>query len=655
MSRKIGILFCTIVCAWSLQAQDNDPILFSVENIDVPVSEFRYIYDKTNGDKASYSVASLKEYLDLYVKFKLKVKRAQEMKLDTIPALQRELDGYRRQLANSYLIDKEVTDRLVREAYDRMGEDINVSHIMIQCASDTSPADTALAYAKINKIMQQLKDGASFELLASTQSGDPSSRKNNGNIGYMTAMLPRGFYHFESAAYNTPAGEVSNIVRSGIGYHIIKVTERRPARGQMEVAHILIRNKKGAEQKADSLHNVLVNGGDFELMARMFSEDKLTAGKGGYLGFFGINTYEKTFEEAAFALRTDGEFTKPFKTASGLHIAKRIGKKNMLSFDEAERALQTRVSKDQRYELAKKAFVERIKQEVGIREFRHVLKTFYTGLNKDFLTYRWRPDDANDHEILLEIGGDHKVTLGEFKQACKKNSRVRARRGKDVDLKDVAYDLYHAFVDDSVLKYEEMKLPEKYSDFKNLMREYEEGILLFEATKITVWDRAGEDTLGLNKFYESHKEAYKTAEEAEVSIYTLKAAADSGQTKKLAGKIAKKAKKLNAEALLSEYGENSGALSVETGKFEKGKNIYMQNIKWAAGAVSQPMKNPEGDDYVFVKIDRLISPRIKALNEAKGYIIADYQDLLETKWVSELRHKYAVKVNQPVFDSLVRK
>ena len=109
---KLFALLLMICFVTTTQAQTEDPILFSVGGKNINLSEFKYIYQKTNGDKADFSRQSLEEYLDLYVKFKRKVSRARDMKLDTITALQQELGGYRQQLANSYLVDKEVSDRL---------------------------------------------------------------------------------------------------------------------------------------------------------------------------------------------------------------------------------------------------------------------------------------------------------------------------------------------------------------------------------------------------------------------------------------------------------------------------------------------------------------------------------------------------------------
>jgi peptidyl-prolyl cis-trans isomerase SurA len=303
---------------WTNAQTNDDPILFSVANQPVHVSEFLYIYSKTNRDKADFSKKSLEEYLDLYTKFKLKVKRAKDMRLDTIPALQKELEGYRKQLADSYLLDKEVTEKLIKEAYQRSLKDLSVSHIMVSLKQNPSPQDTALAYKRIMAIKGKLDGGSDFVKAAKSLSDDKSAKTNNGNIGYFTSPFPNGFYDFESAAYNLEKGTYSAPVRTPIGYHIIKVDDIRPARGEMEAAHILIRHKSpNPKMTIDSIHSLLSSGQNFEDLAKIYSNDKSTASKGGYIGFFGISKYEKAFEDAAFALKADGDFTQPIETLAG--------------------------------------------------------------------------------------------------------------------------------------------------------------------------------------------------------------------------------------------------------------------------------------------------------------------------------------------------
>jgi peptidyl-prolyl cis-trans isomerase SurA len=351
------------VLVWS---QQDDTVLFSVDGIPVYQSEFEYIYSKTNGKNATFSRKSLEEYLDLYVKFKLKVRKAKEMQLDTIPQLKKELSGYRRQLADSYLIDKEVTDRLIEEAYERSKEDVDISHILVGI-SKMGEADAEIsAMEKANDILKRLKNGEDFEAVAKALSDDKSAKNNGGRIGYVTALFPKGLYNLETAAYEGPMKTLQGPIKTSAGYHILKVNAKRPARGEIEAAHIVVRIKDGNEASAkklvDSLYQMIKDGADFEELAKNYSEDKKTNFKGGYIGFFGINKYSRPFEDAVFSLRNDGDVTKPVKTKVGYHIIKRISLRGIQPYDIDKSRLENLIKKDPRFEAAKEAMVVRIKK-----------------------------------------------------------------------------------------------------------------------------------------------------------------------------------------------------------------------------------------------------------------------------------------------------
>jgi len=375
----IVLLFLGISCFGYSQ---NDEVLFSVEGNPVTVSEFDYIYNKNNGKEADYSEKSLQEYLDLYVKFKLKVQRARTLKLDTIVSLQKELEGYRKQLANSYLVDNDVSDRLIKEIFDRKQQDVDVSHIMIPVDKKANNTAVDKAKRRILEIQKLLKRGDSFEETAKKMSEDKQSASNGGKIGFVTAMLPKGFYALENAAYNTAEGEISDIVRTDFGFHIVKVNGKRKALGEMEVAHILVRKQlkgkdvPGAEGKIDSLYQLLANGGNFDQICKEHSQDTKTKDRAGYLGFFGIKRYERSFEEGAFALANDGDFSKPIETKVGYHIIKRLSKKDLKDFNKAQKQLKRVVSNSDRFGIAREALIKDIKKEGGLKENKTAFNNF---------------------------------------------------------------------------------------------------------------------------------------------------------------------------------------------------------------------------------------------------------------------------------------
>jgi peptidyl-prolyl cis-trans isomerase SurA len=659
MSKRFILLITTILILGFQNsfAQTNDPILFSVEGNPVQLSEFEYIYSKTNGDKADFSKKSLDEYLDLYIKFKLKVQRAKEMKLDTIPVLQQELAGYRKQLANSYLVDKEVTERLVQEAYDRSLRDIDISHIMVLVPPTATPKDTLAAFSKINNLKTAIDGGADFAKVAAEKSDDKSAKTNGGNLGYMTALLPDGFYEFETAAYSLKDGE-SKVVKSAAGYHIIKVNGSRAARGEIEAAHILIRkdpkDKGGAAKvRIDSISAALQAGAEFETLARAYSQDNLSASKGGKIGFFGINKYERSFENAAFGLAKDGEYTTPIETQAGWHIIKRLRKKTTETFDIAKRKLQPKVQKDSRYEMAKISMLNRIKQEANFTENRKAYNMFASLVGDDFMTHRWKPGYKYADKVLFSLGVDNKYSIANFETFSQKNSRDRLRLGRSKSRLEVVKFLYDKYVSETLMQYEEQQLDKKYPEFKALMREYEEGILLFEATKILVWDKASQDSTGLEQYFATHKKnrKYFWNERAEVSFYTLKK-----DEIKCLPKIRKYTKKKTPEKSLKKYNKKGkNILSHRTEIVEQGKNKVVNNLPWKKGSISATEINKRDLSHNFLKIEKILPTSSKTLKEARGYVVADYQDHLEREWVKELKKTFEVKINNEVFETLIKK
>lgn len=517
-----------------LNSQSNtDPVLFTIDGQPVLASEFSYIYAKNNREDADFSQNSLEEYLDLYTKFKLKVREAYAMGLDTLPQLQSELAGYRKQLAESYLTDKEITDRLVQEAYTRMQEDVHVAHILFKTNPNVA-TDTLAAYTKAQAAYKRLKAGETWDVVTKATSEDGGSKDTGGDIGFVTALLPNGFYAFENAAYDTPVGQYSAPVRTTLGYHIVKVIGKRPARGEMDVAHILARVKtdgsddKIKKAKIDSIYTQIKGGAKFDELARKLSEDKTTAERGGAIGPIAINQYEKAFEEAAFGLANDGDYSAPVRTRLGWHIIKRTRKRPALTFDQAKRKIETQISKDERITSARQAMVTRIKKEAGFTIDSTIYKQFVANAGPDLQTYKWQVPNVPSATIMT-LGAD-KYTNQDFGNYIRNNARTRMSLPKGTPNKDILDKVFNEFVNEKALFFEEKNLSVKYPEFKSLMREYEEGILLFEATKINVWDKASKDSTGLEAYHAAHLNDYMWDERVEVATVTM----DSASMDKLA-------------------------------------------------------------------------------------------------------------------------
>ena len=575
---------------------------------------------------------------------------AREMQLDTISELKSELAGYRRQLADSYLIDKEVTNRLVEELYEHTKQDADISHIM---ATFASANDTTAAFAKINEARQKILKKQDWETVAMEYSDDKSKATNKGRIGYVTAIFPKGLYELEAAAYALPIGQVSNILRSPTGYHIIKVNERRPARGKMEIAHILIRTKEGsdgseAKQKAENLYSQLKKGGSFEELARANSEDPQSAKRGGYIGQFGINQYEAEFEETAFSLANNGDFSKPVKSSVGYHILKRISKEGVQPLKIVKTGLQNKIKGDPRFVQAQRSMIKRIKRENNFKENPQVLNDYISRLDTNFLTFKWKPQGYRSAETLFSVGTE-KATISEFETFLKESSRERIRSAGKENA-DVARQLYGDFINKECMGYEEQQLEKKYPDFKALMREYEEGILLFEATKIEVWDKASQDSTGLAEFFKTVDGKYKWKERAAVSLYSLK---EAGKSR--IDEVRAFAQSNKPEQVLAKFNsKDSQILTAIDRTFERGRNEVLDKLDWKSGLLSENEENRRNKSLNFMKIEQILPPGDKTLNEARGYVVADYQDELEKKWIEELRGKYPIVINQTVLNNLIK-
>ena len=649
--RQLFTLLLIIPCL--LMAQE-DPILFSVQNDPVHLSEFEYIYNKNNGAKADYSKSSLEEYLDLYIKFKLKVQRAKELKLDTIPSLQKELEGYRRQLANSYLTDKEVSERLARQLHERMKSDVEVSHILFSLPKNASQEEIEEALSKAKSIKGYIEMGSSFEDMAKAHSDDKNSKNKGGKIGFVTAMLPNGFYELENAIYELEKGEVSDPIRTSVGYHIVQTHGKRPARGKIEAAHILIRKKvkngpdPAAEAKIDSIYEMLESGRSFEDLARRFSQDKSSNAKGGNIGIFGINRFERGFEDAAFAIQNEGDYSKPVETKIGFHIIKLIDRIELESYERLKRRLQADIAKDDRYNIAQNSMIDRIKSENGYMVDEAALNGFADGLSDDFLTYKWKIPSDLKNSTLFKLG-EEEFGSKDFAKFLRTNSRSRLRMNNNTPIREAIASLFEEYVKNECIKFEEANLEDKYPDFKSLMREYEEGILLFEATKLAVWDKASQDTTGLRAFYEKNAANYMWEERAEVRTIV----ASSVDAKK-AAKIHKCAAKKSIDKVQKKFNKKGDVVTSKTALFERNQFEKLEELQFSQGSVSEMVYNADDREATFKKVSQIIPPTNKKLNEARGYIIADYQDHLEKEWIESLRQAYTVEVNQEVFDSLYK-
>ena len=509
-------------------AQAAGPAIETLGPVAVPAREFAYVYRKNNGTAPDYGTrASVSDYLTLYTNFRLKVLDAEKHGLDTTQAFRRELDGYRQQLAQPYLTEKSVSDQLVREAYARLSQEVNASHILVRLSPDAAPADTLAAYQRALALRQRVLGGEDFAAVARASSEDPSAAENGGKLGYFTAL--QMVYPFEAAAYRTAVGQVSPPIRTRFGYHIIRVNDRRAAQGEIRVAHLMVRvtpqapraDSAAAHQKINALYGRLRKGENWNQLVAQFSEDAGSAPNGGELPAFGTGRMLPTFEEVAFKLQKPGDLAPPVQTPYGWHIIKLLEKQPLAPFATLEPTLKSKVAKDSRSELNRAAFLKRIRQEDQLVEIPAAKAMAFSQADTALVRGRFKFDaarltasGAKASRKTVKAGGDklpiftiknQPYTVADFLTFAQQNQRPRPGAAPQF----VMQQLYDQYVDQRLTEFERASLPTKYEDYRMLVQEYRDGILLFQLMDEKVWSKAIEDTAGLRKFFLANQANYQ--------------------------------------------------------------------------------------------------------------------------------------------------
>ncbi|MEM6261482.1 MAG: peptidylprolyl isomerase [Bacteroidota bacterium] len=628
------------------------PALLTFKQEKVSKQEFERVYQKNNGGKeeaANHTPAQYQEYLDLYINFKRKVFEAESKGLDTTQAFKSEFASYRKQLAQPYLTAREVEEQLVKEAFERSQYVVKASHLLIQVKEDAAPADTLAAFQKImafrDTIMNQ---GKSFAEMATQYSDDPSAKQNAGNLGYFSAFDM--VYPFESGAFSTPVGEVSQPVRTSFGYHLIKVDDKRKSGGTKRAAHIIVRigdrysakDTTQAERRIQEIYGKLANQ-DFAEVAAQFSDDPNTAPKGGDLG---SSRLLPEMEQVKLTLN-EGEYSKPFNTRFGWHILKVTEVEASSSFEEARPTLKRKVERDSRSQISRAALIERIKKENEYQLEEANFNAFVATLNANYPRGSWAPE-AKDSAVaklpLFRLGSDYEVSVQDFID----NYLGTRSRSPRMSAEEAARTNLNRFVERKLLQYEEDRLPEKNPEFRYLLKEYRDGILLFTLMEEMVWRKAVEDTTGLEAFYNSNKDQFTANRMVDVEEYS---SSDELAIKKVGQLLGLNASRQEIDSLLNQ--ESSLRVTVRMQNYEEGKSDLPASLfDQPIGHVGEIMQT--GKFFRIFQVKEKFPAGIKPFEKAKSEVITKYQDYLEKTWLSELETKYPVEVNQEVFQQLFK-
>lgn len=628
-------------------SQKKDPTVITVNDQEITKSEFLRAYLKNN-DNPKYDKENLNEYLDLYIKFKLKVAEAEALKYDTLPSLVRELNGHKEQLAHPYLIDTAKTNALINEAYERMQSEIRASHILISVAPDATPNDTLKAYNKALALKKRIENGEDFEEVAAN-SDDPSAKTNKGDLGYFTAF--QMVYPFETAAYTTPVGEISMPIRSSFGYHIIKVIDKRKARGTITTAHIMIVSKKtdarseieNAEKKINEIYEKLQQGEEFEKLARLYSDDSGSKSRGGQLMPFGSGTNQRMvteFEDAAFALKNDGDYSEPFSTDYGFHIVKRLDFSPLGSLKELEPQIKQKITQGDRSKISEKTFISRLKEENSFKDKSNKkLKWFYDNIDSTIYSRNWTAPTLKKDTWLFKYN-KQKYNASDFL-----NYLAGKRHPNTIAVRKLIDNEYNQWQAEKIITDEKSQLENKYPQYKALLQEYHDGILLYEIMKDKVWDKAIKDSTGLQNFFNDNISKYQWPDRIDAVVYSsenkekiieasLLSDIDSLSTQEIVRKI-------NADSQLNVKAEEAKFIqdnypALKGKSFELGKNEIFNS----------------DDKYYLVIVNEKVPAGPKQLNETRGVVIQDYQMYLEETWLKEIEKKHTITINKEVLYSI---
>ena len=644
MKSPVIKLVALLALSVSAFGQTTDPVLMTINNKPVLKSEFEYIYNKNNSNN-SLDKKTLDEYVDLFINFKLKVEEAKTQGIDTTKSFITELAGYRSQLTKPYLTDSKVDDALLHEAYDRSKEDVDVSHILIRIPQNATPVDTLKAFNEINAIWKRVQK-EDFAKVAKEVSQDQSADQNSGHIGWISAF--RTVYPFESMAYNTPVGSISKPVRTAFGYHILKIHARRNSLGEILVQHIMIFTSKGEEaqnKKAkvtiDSIYQRVLAGDDFGTLAKNLSQDKGSSVKNGELPWFGTGRMVPEFETAAFALKNVGDVSQPVQSAYGWHIIKLMDKKGLAAYDELKADLERKVKHDERANRGQHAFLTKSRIAYNYQEYPTSIQEFSKLLSKRTLADSTFIAEAAKLNKPLFIFAGKNFTQADFAKYLKKNNTTE----KSIP-SEIIDEKIDAFADSELLSFEDSQLEKKYDDFRFLMQEYHDGILLFEVSNREVWEKASKDTPGLAKYFDEHKSDY-TWEKPHYKgrIVFCKDNATLAAAKSIV-------KKANIDSI-DKYLRTRLNDSIQYVKIEKGLYVQGDNKAIDDQIFKSKEKYVPTKEYPFFFVTgKLLKNKPEDYSDVRGLVTADYQEFLEREWIKALRAKYPVNVDQNVLKTV---
>ena len=639
MKRILSVFLLAFLFAATAFSQNKKDILLTIDDNPVYAKEFVRVYQKNLDLVQDESQKDIDGYLDLFIDYKLKIAEAKAQHLNEKADYKKELTQYRDQLSRNYLFEDQITEELAKEAYERGKEEIEASHILIQVGYDAMPQDTLAAYNKIKSIHDKAIKGADFDQLAKDFSEEPNAKETAGHLGYFSVFGM--VYPFETAAYNTKKGEVSDIIRSQFGYHILKVKDKRQRLPKIIVSHIMISENKGAknfdpEERINEIATMLKQGQSFESLAKEYSDDKSSGAKGGQLiPFTKGELRSPEFEDAAYNLKNPGDISGPVKSDFGWHIIRMDEVLTPESFEEQKIALEKRVSQGDRAKLVTYAVNKKIKDKYGFKTGADYIPYFDTYVTDTVLSRKWKmePIPSNEDKTLFTIG-NQKVMFSDFA----KYIEVRQKNSKPYQQKEsLLVGFYDEFETNELKDYFRNQLEKENEDYAAILNEYRDGLLIFDVMEHNIWQKAKNDTIGLQTYFEKTNQNYKWEQRLDADVFSATSQMTAQRVQKMLedGKTAEQIKmELNPDGEVN--------LILSQGAFEVGQSDLPDNLAIKEGISEIYHSN---GSYSVVNVKEILPPGLKSLEDVKGKVISSYQNDLETEWMNSLHSKYKVEVN----------
>ena len=654
------IALCLMMAPSLLSAQSYaKKTLITIGDKEISAKEFMDTYEKNNVKTDVIDKKNVDEYLGLYIDFKLKVTEAEALGKDTVPSFVKELKNYRDQLAKPYFSNDDITEELVKEAYERIQYDINAAHILIKCDAKAMPADTLAAYNKAMSVRERILKGEDFGAVAVEMSDDPSARDmeeipgvrrayigNRGELGYFSAFDM--VYPFETGVYTTEVGGVSMPVRSDFGYHVIKVNSKTPALGLIRAAHIFLASDPNDPNTADSILSAKANNIYNELMkdqsqwsefVRRYSEDKGTVANNGVLSPFRVNQIVPEFITAVKSLVIGG-ISEPVKTNIGYHIISLVAVSTPYDFETEKAKLEERVGRDMRAKISEDIAMKRIMKDNGFKENTKVKDEYIATIDSTLAMGMYQPEVMPESNIIFTLG-DEECKLQEFVDYVVGHQRRQGFLSSTA----YAYELYDSFLKEKVFAYEDANLENKYPEFKTLVQEYHDGILLFSLMEEQVWNKAVEDTTGLNEYYERNKNNYMWNDRVKAIVLT---STDKGNVEELTAFLSGD---VTIDSVRTYLKNGEVKASARFSFYQKGDNINIDAMEWKEGVLNT-FESTVDNTTQLIKIVEVRPSEPKTFKEAKGLVTSGNQAELETLWLQQLREKYPVNVNQKLLKKI---